>query len=84
MILYHPHSEGARNIEEYADDLRARHSVRVQLLSLETKDGADTASLYDIIQYPAILVTDDIGHPIKDWQGEQLPLKDEILGYASA
>ena len=81
IVLYHPHSESARSIEEYAADLQRSRDIKVELVSLETRQGADTASLYDIVRYPALLVTDDVGRPLKDWQGEQLPLRDELLCY---
>ena len=83
IVLYHPHSESARLIEEYVADIQRRRNVKVDLVSLETREGADLASLYDIVRYPAILATDDVGRPLKDWQGEQLPLRDEVLSYVS-
>ncbi|MEO8785003.1 MAG: hypothetical protein ABI221_01635 [Candidatus Saccharimonadales bacterium] len=84
IVLYHPHSESARIIEEYVADIQSRRPVKADLVSLETREGADLASLYDIVRYPAILVTDDVGHPVKDWQGDQLPLRDEVLGYVDS
>lgn len=84
IILYHPHSESARSIEEYAADILRHRNVKTDLISLETREGADLASLYDIVRYPAILVTDDVGRPVKDWQGDQLPLRDEVLGFVGS
>lgn len=83
IVLYHPHSQTARLVEDYADSF-VKRGHKVDLVSLETRDGAALASLYDIVRYPALLVTDNIGHPQKDWQGEQLPLKDEVAGYLAA
>lgn len=83
LVLYHPRSEFARPVEEFADAFIKR-GHKVELLSLETREGAALASLYDIVRYPALIVTDDIGHPKKDWQGEQLPLRDEVAGYLAA
>lgn len=84
VILYHPNSESARNVESYAHDFEHRSSNKVTLVSLETREGAAQASLYDIVQYPAILVTDDTGHLQKEWQGAELPLMDEVAGYLVA
>lgn len=85
LVLYHPNSESARSIEEYIDDLKRQyHTVKLELISLETREGAATASLYDIVRYPALLVTDDIGRPLRDWQGENLPLKDEVISYLAS
>jgi hypothetical protein len=84
IILYHPNSEGSRVLEEYAHEIEAEHSYKVDLMSLETRQGAALASLYDVVRYPAMVVVDDLGHPQKDWQGQQLPLKDEVFGYLAA
>ena len=42
------------------------------------------AQLYDIVQYPALLVIDDKGGLAKYWQGDTLPLMDEVSGYLRA
>ncbi len=81
MILYHPHSEQARILEDYAHDFSRRNSKEIELLSLETRDGAATASLYDIVRYPALMVVDGDGQLHKEWQGESLPLMDELAAY---
>jgi len=84
IILYHPHSEEARTLEEYAEDYSRRTSQPIHLMSLETREGAATASLYDIVRYPAMMVLDADGHLQKEWQGTELPLMDELSGYLAA
>lgn len=81
IVLYHPKSSHTRVVESYVREFASRGHGEISLVSLETKDGVDTARLYDIVQYPAILVTRDDGQLLKDWQGEQLPLMDEVVGY---
>lgn len=84
IILYHPNSEHARTVEDFADRFRDRNNLEIELQSLETRDGAATASIYDIVQYPAILVLDEIGQLQREWQGDQLPQMDEVAGYLVA
>ena len=84
MVIYHPNSEGARALEDYAQRLVKDRGYKLEMLSLETREGAATASLYGVVRYPAVLVLDDVGHPQKDWQGDQLPTTDEVLGYLAA
>ena len=84
VILYHPNSEHARIIEEYARDFSRTSSQSIKLLSLETRDGAAEATLYDIVSYPALMVTDDTGHLHKVWQGGTMPLMNEVAGYLAA
>ena len=55
---------------------------RVELLSLNTRDGAAMASLYDVVAYPAILALADNGSVLNLWEGVPLPLMQEVAGFA--
>jgi hypothetical protein len=85
LILYRPNSEHSARIEEFAHDFQSRHNIgkKLELLSLSTRDGAATASLYDVVAYPAILVLADDGSVLNSWEGDSLPLMDEVAGYLS-
>jgi hypothetical protein len=80
-ILYHPESEFSRGIEEFARDFERTRGKKVELMSIETREGAATASLYDIVQYPTVLALSDDGQIQKAWEGPVLPLMDEVSGY---
>ena len=80
-ILYHPESESARVVEEYVTDFERRKGAKIETVSLETKEGSELSKLYGIIQYPAILALRDDGQLLKHWEGEPLPLMDEVAGY---
>lgn len=80
--LYRPNSEMARKIEDYVRDFEKSRGVKIELVSLETRDGATMASLYDITQYPAILVVREDGQLLKNWVGDQLPLMNEVASFS--
>jgi hypothetical protein len=42
------------------------------------------ASLYDVMEYPAIMVMQMDGYVMKIWQGTTLPMIDEVSAYARA
>lgn len=86
LILYRPNSEHSAQIEGFAHDFQRQHDIgkKLELLSLSTRDGAATASLYDVMAYPAILVLADDGSVLTSWEGDALPLMDEVAGYLSA
>lgn len=85
VVLYRPNSEHARTVEDYIRDFQACHSEpKLEILSLDTREGSATATLYDIMQYPAFLVVQNDGYVQKMWQGADLPLMDEIISYANA
>jgi hypothetical protein len=84
LILYRPNSEHETEVESYVRDFQRRYEVgrKIEMVSLNTRDGAATASLYDVVAYPAILVLGDDGSMVGFWQGLPLPLMDEVAGYA--
>ena len=82
VVLYHPNSEHAGKVEDYARDYeRFKEGKVVELQSLETVEGAQTAKLYDITAYPAVLALADDGSLQNSWQGEHLPLMAELDAY---
>lgn len=78
IVLYHPVSEHARKVEMFARDFERIHHTAPELVSLETKEGANLAKVYDVVQYPAIIVTQDDGAHMKQWEGIPFPLMDEV------
>ncbi len=84
LIIYHPNSEHSRAVEDYITDFKRSRGLEIGLVSLETREGADLAKLYDLVQYPALVVLRDDSQLIKFWSGLPLPLMDEVAGYANA
>ncbi len=83
VILYRPDSEHSRLVEEFIRDYQKRHEAgNLEILNIDSRDGIAMASLYDVMQYPTILALRDDGSILKSWQGEQLPLMDEVAAYA--
>jgi hypothetical protein len=84
IALYRPTSEHARTVEDYARDFEKQRGKSIELLSLDTVEGAEKANLYGIMEFPALLAVQDNGQLSKFWQGTQMPLKDEVAGYLEA
>jgi hypothetical protein len=84
LILYRPNSEHGRLIEEFVHEYRNRHPDRLEVIDIDTREGIANATLYDIMQYPAILVVQDNGSVQKVWEGPQLPLMDEVASYTNS
>ncbi|HVX48316.1 MAG TPA: hypothetical protein VHA05_03105 [Candidatus Saccharimonadales bacterium] len=83
LILYRPESEHGRQVEEFIHEFQHRHgNNRLEIMNIDSRDGIATATLYDIMDYPAILVIQDDGMIQKSWAGESLPLMDEVAAYA--
>ena len=78
VVLYHPKSDHVGLVETFEHDFKRFKNKDVEKLSLETRAGADMAALYDITQYPAILVIGPNGALQKAWQGPVMPLMDQV------
>ncbi len=79
VILYHPQSDHGRIVEEYVHDFTARNpEVAMEVLSVDTKDGANLAELYDIVSYPSMLALKENRELVKSWEGLPLPLMNDV------
>lgn len=83
LIFYRPNSEHARSVETFIHDFQAQYPLdaKLKIMSLDTRDGAATATLYDVVQYPAFLAVADDGILIRSWEGQMLPLMSDVAGY---
>ncbi len=85
VILYRPNSEHGRLVEEFIHDFQRRHSdEHLEVLNIDSRDASAMATLYDVVQYPAVLVVQNDGIIQRSWMGETLPLMDEVFSYARA
>ncbi|MFO0781926.1 MAG: hypothetical protein U0524_03500 [Candidatus Saccharimonadales bacterium] len=86
LVIYRPNSEQARSVEEFIREFERRHDqgYRLEVISIDSRDGSATASLYDILQHPAILVLADNGSVQQSWVGDSLPRIDDVVAYARA
>jgi hypothetical protein len=85
LLVYRPNSEYATHVEEFVREFEHRDSSRhVELIDVDSKEGINIVSLYDIVQYPALLVLTDDGKMVQMWTGTELPLMDELASYASS
>ena len=83
-MLYHPFSDHSGLVTDYAAEFEHYKGKTVDLMSLESPEGANMAQLYDITRYPAVLAMTDDGGMRRMWQGTPLPLMDELSYYAEA
>lgn len=81
VVLYRSDSEHGRNVEQYVREFTRRTAKPLKLIEVDSVEGSDLAKLYDVTQYPAIVATANDGSLQNMWQGEPLPLIDEVAGY---
>jgi len=83
VILYHPNSEHGRTILDYVRDWTKFKGPqkKIELISLETREGSEMARLYSVTNYPAMLVLADDGRVQQLWQSGTMPLMNELDAY---
>lgn len=70
-------------VEEFIHDYQVRHEGgRLEAVNVDSREGSAQASLYDVMQYPTILALRDDGSVLQEWEGNQLPLMDEVASYS--
>jgi hypothetical protein len=80
IVLYHPQSDHGGSVQDYAREYKNAKNKDIELLSLETVEGAEMAQLYDVTTYPAVLVKAQDSSLLKLWQGG-LPSMSELDSY---
>ena len=82
LVLYQPKSEHARTVEEYLDDFgRLYPGVEIEVLDAESIEGVNKCELYDVLEYPALLVLTADNTLQNMWLGKLLPQKQEVVSY---
>jgi len=85
VVLYRPDSEYSRIVEEFVHEYKRIHEGdKIEMLNYDSRDGNATASLYDVMTQPAILALRDDGSVLKSWEGNEMPLMQEIAAYTYA
>ena len=83
-VLWNEQTDYASEVREWLRDFaHDNHGAVVYELDPESREGGDFAGLYDILQYPAVVVTDDDGRLIRLWKGRPMPQIDEVAYWAS-
>ncbi|HEV2412560.1 MAG TPA: hypothetical protein VGS28_02005 [Candidatus Saccharimonadales bacterium] len=83
MVLYRSNSESDRQTSDFLHDYERQTGKTIQAVNADDVEGSQTADLYEVVNYPAIIVTADDGSLIKIWQGPQLPTISEVSYYAA-
>ena len=76
-ILYKLNTPADREIDYFTDQL-SRHQLAAEMVDADSRDGAALSELYDALDRPSVLVTDDSGQLIQKWQGS-LPSVSELM-----
>ncbi|HSE29902.1 MAG TPA: hypothetical protein VLA77_04935 [Candidatus Saccharimonadales bacterium] len=83
LVLYRPNSEHATAVESFLRDFKSQTGHDLPILDVDSREGADLCRLYEIMEYPAIIVMDDQGRLQNSWRGGHFPLISELSYYVT-
>lgn len=83
VLLYRPNSEHERRALDYMRDFTAQTGKKLDTMDPDSPAGTDLCRMYDIMQFPAILVIDDDGAMQNLWTGDTLPSFSEVSYYVT-
>ena len=82
VILYRPKSEHGTKVESFVRDVKMRYpTAKIELNNVDSREGMAMSSIYDIMRYPAILALAGDGAMLQMWEGDQLPLMNDVAYY---
>ncbi len=82
VILYRPNTELESSVSEYVREFARQTGRPIELIDVDSVQGTETAKLYEIVQYPAILVFRNDGAFIESWpEREKWPTVSELSFY---
>lgn len=81
IMMYRPNSEHERRALDYLRDFAAQTGKKLETIDPDSREGADMARLYEVMQYPSIIATDYEGHVQNIWPPDRLPTYSELSYY---
>ena len=81
LVFYKPDSEHSQDVTEYLRDFEQRTTHVLETVDPESPRGVELCELYDIVEYPTIVATNEDGQMRNLWRGLPLPTIDEVSYY---
>lgn len=82
VILYKPNGEAETSVREYVREFGRETGRSIALIDSDSIQGIEIAKLYDIMQFPSIVVFRDDGSFVESWlDREKWPTISELSFY---
>lgn len=82
LLFYREESDYRQVVEDFMFDAGQR-GLEIEIQDIDSPESQDRLDLYDINEYPAILIVKDDLTLQKLWQGLPMPRIDDVRGYLS-
>jgi hypothetical protein len=82
VILKRSGTETDTPVEEYVHEFQNRTGKTIEVVEADSPGGVELAELHDIVQFPAILVTEQDGQFVQSWtEFDKWPTVSELSFY---
>jgi hypothetical protein len=82
IVLGHLSDVDFRSCEEFVHSFSQRYTgISILKQDVNSKEGALIAQTYQVTSYPAFLAISEDGSLRQFWQGDTIPLIDEVAAY---
>lgn len=81
LVIYKTANENTRAVEEFLHDFERQTGQKLKTVDPDSRDGANTCRLYDVVEYPTVLALSNDGQLLSSWRGVPLPLINEVNYY---
>ena len=83
IVLHKTNSEVDTRVQGYLKEFQNRTGKTLEVVDPDSRAGVEIARLHDILQFPAILVTEEGGEFVQAWtEFEKWPTISELSYYA--
>ncbi len=81
VIFYRDASEHGQPVREFLREFTRQTGKSLEEVDPDSRDGAQKRTLYDIVELPSIVATDNSGQMLQVWRGLPLPRISEVSYY---
>ncbi len=82
VVVYKTESDHAREVFDYLRDFERQTGRQIEEVDPDSREGANFARVYDIVEYPTLVALDANGQLLSQWRGRPLPTISEVSFYA--
>ena len=81
VVVYRPESDHARAVTDFLRDFSRQTGRVLEEINPDSAAGNSFCEVYDIVEYPTIVVLSDGGQMQSMWRGLPLPTISEVSFY---
>ncbi len=79
VCVFRDNQDYSRTVTEWLENFRRQTGHEFEIL--DPDENSNFCQVYDIVEYPTLMVLREDGSLLEMWRGKDMPLVDEVLYY---